>query len=126
MLTRFCRYLEKVFDFTSLLGTLTDGRRQPRISTAAVFLSVLMLFTLRRGSLNAVEQDLRIPRRMQGLVGSRLPSADTLGRVYAQMDSECLRQMLSAIHHRLKRNKAVGTLGGLRIASVDGHEFFLQ
>lgn len=125
MLTRFCRYVEKVFDFQSLLGILTDGRPQPRISTVAVFLSVMMLFALRRGSLNAVEQDLRMPRRMEGLVGPRLPSADTLGRVYARMDSEPLRHLLSAIHHRLKRNKAVGTLGGLRVAAVDGHEFFL-
>lgn len=124
MLTRFCRYVDKVFGFQSLLETLTDGRRQPQISTAAVFLSVMMLFVLRRGSLNAVEQDLRMPRRMQGLVGPRLPSADTLGRVYALMDSESLQHMLAAVNHRLKRNKAVATVGGLRIAAVDGHEFF--
>jgi len=125
MLTRFCHYVDKVFDFQSLLGTLTDGRQQPRISTVAVFLSVMMLFALRRGSLNAIEQDLRTPRRLEGLVGPQLPSADTLGRVYAQMDSELLRKMLAAVNHRLKRNKAVGTRGGLRIAAVDGHEFFL-
>jgi len=124
MLTRFCRYVDKVFDFQSLLGTLTDGRQQPRISTAAVFLSVMMLFALRRGSLNAVEQDLRMPQRMRGLIGPRLPSADTLGRVYALLDSDSLRHMLAAVNHRLKRNKAVGTIGGLRIAAVDGHEFF--
>jgi hypothetical protein len=124
MLTRFCRYVDKVFDFQSLLGTLTDGRQQPRISTVAVFLSVMMLFALRRGSLNAIEQDLRTPRRLEGLVGPRLPSADTLGRVYALLDSESLRKMLAAVNHRLTRNKAVGTIGGLRIAAIDGHEFF--
>ena len=124
MLTRFCRYVDKVFDLQSLLGTLTDDRQQPRISTAAVFLSVMLLFALRRGSLNAIEQDLRMPRRLEGLVGPRLPSADTLGRVYAMLDSASLRKMLAAVNHRLKRNKALGTVGGLRIAAVDGHEFF--
>lgn len=125
MLTRFCCYVDKVFGFSSLVEHLIDSRQHPRIPTAAVFLSVMMLFALRRGSLNAIEQDLRMPRRLQGFVGPQLPSADTLGRVYAQLDSDSLRQMLSAIHHRLKRNKAVGTIGGLRIATVDGHEFFL-
>ena len=124
MLTRFCRYVDKVFDLQSLLETLTDSRQQPRISTAAVFLSAMMLFALRRGSLNAVEQDLRMPRRMQDLVGPCWPSADTLGRVYALLDSEPLRHMLATVNHRLKRNKALGTVGGLRIAAVDGHEFF--
>ena len=124
MLSRFCRYTEKVFDFSSLLEDLIDDRQQPRIPTSAVFLAVLVMMLLRRGSLNAIEQDLRMPRRLQGMIGPRLPSADTIGRVYTGLDSDSLRRMLASIHHRLKRNKAVPALGGRRIAAVDGHEFF--
>ena len=124
MLSRFCRYAEKVFDFSSLMEGLIDHRQQGRIPTAAVFLAALTMMLLRRGSLNAIEQDLRMPRRLEGIIGPQSPSADTIGRVYAEIDSDSLRAMLASIHHRLKRNKAVPALGALRIAAVDGHEFF--
>lgn len=46
-------------------------------------------------------------------------SADTMGRVHAQMDTEGLRKGLHQIYARLKRNKA---LSGMTVAVLDGHE----
>jgi DDE family transposase len=125
MMTRFCRYVDKCFHFQELFPTLTDARPKPQISSAAVFASVFSLFASNRTSLNSLEKDLiHIPSRLRGVVGPRPPSIDTIGRVYAAMDSNPLRQMLAHVHHRLKRNKALADGDDLKITAVDGHEFF--
>lgn len=124
MMGRFCRYVDKVFQFGQRLQTLSDTRQQPVIPTSAVFASAWTLFATARGSLNSLEKEVRIPSRLRGLVGRQIPSADTVGRVYKQMDSQPLREMLSAANHQVRRNKALGPAGELMIAAVDGHEFF--
>lgn len=124
MMARFCRYVDKVFHFGELIGMLHDSRVKPMISTAAVWSSAFFMFATRRGSLNAAEADWRMPRPAKALLGPQPPSADTVGRVFTQMDSDELRQMLCRINHQLKRNKALATSGPLVFAAVDGHEFF--
>jgi hypothetical protein len=124
VMRRFCAYVDKVFQLGKRLPTLTDSRFRPRISTAAVFASVFTLFATRRGSLNGMERDLRIPARLRGIVGARLPSVDSIGRISALMVSQPLRQLLSDIAHQLKRNKALSRCEEWLIAAVDGHEFF--
>ncbi len=125
MMTRFCRYLDKCFQFRALLPRFTDSRTRPQLSSASVFASVFALFACNRTSLNSLEKDLiHLPKRLRGLVGPRPPSIDTLGRVYALADSNSLRQMLVAVHYRLKRNKALADGDDLKIVAVDGHEFF--
>jgi len=76
------------------------------------------------GSLNAAEEELRIPRRMEKIVGNKKASADSVGRVFAQIYSDSIRDMLSEINHKLKRNKALRTDWPMRFASFDGHELF--
>lgn len=125
MMSRFCRYVEKCFRFHELLPLFTDSRKKPQIPGAAVFASAFALFACNRTSLNSLEKDLlHFPARLRGLVGPKPPSIDTLGRVYALADSDRLRQMLTQVHHRLKRNKALADGDDLKIAAVDGHEFF--
>ena len=126
MMGRFCRYVDKVFAFGQKIGSLTDKRRRPRIPTATVWASVLFLFVLKRGSLNAMESTLRMTGRMERLVGKIKPSADRMGDVLALMEPEQLRELLSGINHRLGRNKALKNDWPLRVAAVDGHEFFSQ
>jgi Transposase DDE domain len=121
---RFCAYINKVFDLGSQLGRLTDTRKRPRIPTGAAFAGVLTLFATRRGSLNGLEQDLRIPARLRGIVGAPPPSVDSIGRIYALMEHQPVRQLLSDIAYRLKRNKALSDHEGWYVAAVDGHEFF--
>ena len=67
---------------------------------------------------------VRIPARLRGIVGARVPGVDSIGRIYELMHSQPLRQMLCDIAHQLKRNKALTPVEGYRAAAVDGHEFF--
>ena len=126
MMRRFCCYIEKVFDFSKQIHALRDARKRPRIPTAALWGSVLFLFVLRQRSLNAMEQQLRQPKRIERLIGKIKPSADRMGDVLGLMEPDQLREMLSRINHQLGRNKALRNDWPLRVAAMDGHEFFSQ
>jgi hypothetical protein len=126
MMARFCRYIEKVFDFGQHLHTLRDARKRPRIPTVALWGSVFFLFVMRRGSLNAMECELRWPKRMERVIGPIKPSADRMGDVLGLMEPDQLRERLSRINHQLGRNKALRNDWPLRVGALDGHEFFSQ
>lgn len=127
MMARFCRYIEKVFDFAAALETVRDSRKKPQIPAASVWTSAFFMFATRQHSLNAIESELRTPKRLEALVGRRKPSADTIGRVMGLIDSDALRKILRDINHRLRRKKALdNNPWALRFAAVDGHEFFSQ
>jgi hypothetical protein len=81
MMSRFCRYIEKVFDWGSRTAQLKDPRQRPRIPLGAIWGSVFFLFVLRQRSLNAMEGQLRQPQRMERLIGPHKPSADRMGQV---------------------------------------------
>jgi hypothetical protein len=127
MMARFCRYLEKVFNWSGVLAGLRDARRRPQIPTTAVFLSALMMGVTRLRSLNALEGELRVPRRWEKIIGARKPSADRVGPVVALIDPQALRDMLAGVNHKLRRNKALAdNPWALRFVALDGHEFFSQ
>jgi hypothetical protein len=126
MMSRFRRYVEKVFDFSQRVKTIQDTRQKPRIPTAAIWLSVFLMFATRRGSLNAIESELHRSKRFGCLIGSHKPSADRMGDIFCLIPSEQLRAILSAINHQLGRNRVFGKEGPLRFAALDGHEFFSQ
>ena len=126
MFSRFYRYIDKVFDFSDEIAGLKDCRLKPQIPTASIWLSAFAMFFTRRPSLNSIETLLRIPRRLDSLIGSRKPSADTIGRVCSLINPELLRMMLCHINHQLGRNKVLGNSWPIRIAAFDGHEFFSQ
>ena len=126
MMARFCRYIEKVFDFGQQIQTLRDARKRPRIPTAAVWGSVLFLFVMRHRSLNGMEQENRQPKRVERVIGKIKPSADRMGDVMGLMEPDQFREILSRINHQLGRNKALRNNWPLRVGAFDGHEFFSQ
>ena len=126
MMSRFCQYADKVFGLGQMIDAITDSRPEPQIPTAAIWTSAFAMFAMRMGSLNAVESELRLSKRMDALVGPDKPSADTMGRVYGLIDPVQQVEMLSQINHQLGRNKALHSPWPLRFLAVDGHEFFSQ
>jgi hypothetical protein len=76
----------------------------------------------RLGSLNALEQ-LDDSAKLRKYMGDYLPSADTLGRVFAQVDTDTIRKVQHGIYDRLKRNKVFEQpKHGLIALAIDGHE----
>lgn len=126
MMARFHAYIDKVFQFRNLAAKLADSRPEPLIPTAAVFGTAFAMFATCRGSLNSIDKERQFPGRLRNFVGPRVPSGDTIGRVYAQLDSGLLREVLRSVHLRIKRNKMLDNTAGWLFAAVDGHEFFRQ
>ncbi len=124
MMKRFCRYIDKVFDFGERMARLKDPRQRPRIPLGALWGSVFFLFVLRQRSLNAMEGQLRQPRRMERLIGAQKPSADRMGQVLSKMDPHQLRALLSGINHQWGRNKGLKNGWPFRVGALDGHDFF--
>ena len=87
-------------------------------------MSAFAMFTMRRGSLNGIESELRVAKRLDGIVGLSKPSADRIEDVFCLIPSEDLRAMLCGINHRLGRNKVFNKGGRWRFVVLDGDEFF--
>src|SRR5580700_8293865 len=122
VLRRLIAYSEKIFQLSKDIVTqVSDRREKPRISTAAVVKSSLVLFWARLGSINAWEQVGRA-RFWKRWLEEPAFSADTLGRVHAVLEAKGLRQGLHDVYERLKRNKALPDIYGLGVAVLDGHE----
>ena len=80
-----------------LVSQLRDGRHNAFIPTDAVLPSAFLMFTLRLGSLNALEQYLRhCGKRLRDWIGT-IPSADTVGYAASRFDLDTLREMLHQI-----------------------------
>jgi hypothetical protein len=124
VLRRFLKYLGKVFDFDEHVERLRDRRQDPHIPTPAVWKSVFLMFVLRLGSLNRLEQELGRGGFWKRLLGARPPSADTVGYSLCRFSLEELRDLVAHHHHRAWRNKAVQGRRGQRrrVVAIDGHE----
>lgn len=84
------------------------------------------MFVARLRSFNAMEQELRQPRRWEAWVGKRKPSADTLGYTLCRFALDSLRQVLLSLNREAWRMKAIHCRAGqsLRVVAIDGHELF--
>jgi hypothetical protein len=128
LLSRFARYVEKGWDFPALVQQVRDTRPAAQIPASSVFLSAFGLFAMRLPSLNAMEQELKIPARWEPWVGPTKPSADTLAYSLARFDLEGLRDNLARIAHQAKRKKSLHRLSSTPTpywgAALDGHELW--
>jgi hypothetical protein len=100
---------------------VSDTRLEPRILTPVFVRAGLVMFWIRLGSLNKLEQTAGSGFWKKWL-GDKLPSADSMGRVYSQMSCDDLRAGLHHVYTGLKRNKALPGIEGIHAAILDGHE----
>jgi hypothetical protein len=126
MLRRFLRYLRKIFEFDQKVAVLRDHRVDPQIPAPTVWKSAFLMFVLRLGSLNRLEQELRRPGGWKKLLGGRPPSADCVGYSLCRFSLEEVRDILAHHHRQAWKNKAVKGRGGqrLRVVAIDGHELW--
>lgn len=124
MLRRFFDYADKVFDFSESLSKITDIRSKPQIDTRSVLMSSLIMQLTRRGSLNALDAELRLPKKVERFIGKDKPSVDTIGTVFTKIIPDDLRRLHWGHCYQLKRNKVLDANLPLNAIGVDGHEFF--
>jgi hypothetical protein len=81
------------------------------------------MFLARVGSLNALEQLKKKSSALREFLGAKVPSADTIGRVFGLINPDTIRHANWEIYTQLKRNKALEPLRhGLVPVNFDGHE----
>ena len=123
-ITSFARYLNKVFDFRTLAGTLTDSRVVPEISPAAVFLATFHGFVFRLPSFQQMETELAQPALQRWVGADRAFRDDVLRYSLSGFSLSGLETMLVHVNRTLKRNKAfdTGRVQGRIVAALDGIE----
>lgn len=83
------------------------------------------MFVARVGSLNGLEQLKKKSPTLREFLGTQLPSADTIGRVFGLINPDTIRSANHAIYTQLKRNKSLELLEhGLVPCNFDGHESY--
>jgi hypothetical protein len=116
------KYAEKTFGILSGLDEIADSRMFPQIPTSIITRSIFTMCLAKLGSLNALEQ-LRGQQVLGRLIGGKLPSADSIGRISDLIDSDTIRDINRKLYLQLKRNKALlSPTHGLMALIVDGHE----
>jgi len=124
MLRRFFDYADKILGLNKAISEITDIRLKPQISTRSVLMSSLVMHLTRLGSLNALDVELRLPKKIERFIGTDKPSVDTIGEVFTKIIPDDLRRLHLNNCYQLKRNKALDTDLPLNAVGIDGHEFF--
>lgn len=130
-LHQFLKYASTVFAVPQMLGSFTDGRRDPEYPTFDVVNSLFQVALLRTPSINAVEGNLK-EADFQKLIGQtpkqdvKAFSAEVITNVLDKIDLGGIRLGLEGIIWRAERNKVFreGSYGTLRCVAIDGWEPF--
>lgn len=123
-LSSFSTYLNQGFDLRRQARQMADGRTDPEISPASVFLALFHAFVFRLPSLQALDRELS-DSYLQNWIGAERPFRDdTLRYSLCSFHLEPLEQMLVDTNRRLKRGKALdaGRVQGRLVAALDGIE----
>lgn len=130
-LQQFEKYVCNVFDLPGLLGSLSDGRRDPTYPTFDVVNSLFHAALLRLPSINAIEGDLKDSdfQMLLGLKpqeGVKAFSSEVIDNVLDKLDCDGPRDCIEKVINKAERNKAFrdDTFGTLRCVAVDGWEPF--
>ncbi len=78
-------YADKVFEFSKALSEITDIRSKPQINTQSVLMSSLIMHLARLGSLNTLDVELRLPKKIESYIGKDKPGVDTIGEVFTKI-----------------------------------------
>ena len=118
---RFEVYLDKVFDFSSLVGDLPEGRQFPQHPWHKVFDAIFLGAAMQRPSLLQIQAECRT-----GALAKRIGpiSDDTFGYAMERQSPEPIFALNCEIARRLKRNGVLRSdwSRGLVVAAVDGIE----
>ena len=129
-LANFLRYVNKVYGFFGTIKRMRDKRERTEVSAQTIFMSVFLCMILRFGSFRQLAFEAGRIRKFLPQVDKETFCANTVANGLENIDIDILEQELTKVPRKLRRNKAYGTaahpgsVGGLRIVSVDGTEHF--
>ena len=117
----FETYLDKVFDFSSKVGALPDGRPSPRHNGKKIFDAVFLGAACQFPAVHRIETEC-----LRGALAKRigLLSEDTIGYALERQDPRAIFTLGCDLARQLKRNGVFRSKWsrGLVVAAVDGIE----
>ena len=118
---QFETYLDKVFDFSAMVGSLPDLRQFPRHNGKKIFDAVFLGAACQFPALHRIETECQ-----KGALHKRIGSVseDCMGYALQRQDPEAIFYLGCDLARRLKRNGVFrsGWSRGLVVAAVDGIE----
>jgi len=132
-LPNFFRYVNKVYGFSKIVNSMMDKRSNTELTPQIIFMSVFLCCLLRFGSLNRLQfeaKSKRLSKFLKTNKGDKNTSKDTfcantIANGLENIDIDILEHQLISIPKKMKRNKVFcKSIGGLKIASVDGTEIY--
>ena len=129
MVGEFMSYSDREYDLKEKGKELKDNRKCPKIGVYVVFLSILMIVVLRKGSLLQVDQLMRSKkvRKMFGVKGKEMVVSDsTIERSLEGFEIEPLRGYLDYVNEKVKgeglgKTEVCGE--EMIVGSIDGSKF---
>ena len=119
---RFETYLDKVFDFSSQVHGLPDGRIYPRHSAKKIFDAVFLGAACQFRSVHRMERECQPGGALSRRIGPL--SEDAIGYALERYDSQAVFRLGCELARQLKRNGVFRSYWsrGLVVAAVDGIE----
>ena len=117
----------KVYQLQTMVKQAKDGRMNPDVCPATIFIVMLFLFLFRLRSMEELDRNVK-KGRFRGLIPTKqkLPSHDTAKYALKKWDLESHRTNHDLFITRFKQNKGPrrGMIDGWRVAAIDGVELF--
>ena len=119
---RFETYLDKVFDFSSQVHGLPDGRIYPQHSAKKIFDAVFLGAACQFRSVHRMERECQPGGALSRRIGPL--SEDAIGYALERYDSQAVFRLGCELARQLKRNGVFRSYWsrGLVVAAVDGIE----
>jgi hypothetical protein len=121
------KYIKNVFSIERTLSKLEDERKNPIYTTAQAVLPVLMGFSLRIRSFNALNNMIK-ENEFKNILpkGIKLPQIDAIRDTLKVIDIKGLRGMLKYGISKARDNKVfeAGMINGLTVVAIDGTQTF--
>jgi len=126
-LFKLLSYMKSVYHIPQKIRTLTDKRKRRSIPLFNIVMPTLIFLMLQYRSFHTVfSPPESMDRRLRNCIRGKMPKVDAVRDLLSQIDPDELRNIHEETIDRMKRNRIWkhGTIGGCRVAAVDGVELF--
>lgn len=128
LIGEFMRNNEREYDLREKCKGIRDKRKEAKIGAYVIFLSIMLIVVLRKGSILQIDQLMRSKRvrKMFGVKGKEMVVSDsTIERSLSGFEIEPLRGYLEYVNEKVNRGKIVTEVCGeeMIVGSIDGSQF---
>lgn len=120
-------YSSKIYQLKTMVKQAQDGRREPDIKSATVFVVMLFFFLFRLRSMEELDRNVKKGRFRQLIPKKeKMPSHDAARQTMMKWDLESHQANHARFVAKFKQNKgpSKGSIDGWRVAAIDGVEMF--